>query len=187
MTLWVVRHARPLVAPGTCYGALDLQADATLTQLAAQALAQQLPPGCTVQVSPLRRCQQLAQALDGLRPDLSFSTDARLREMDFGSWEGVAWADIPRAAIDAWTADFANHRFGGMESANEVLQRVALAWDALQSQAPAPTEPAPSDTVWICHSGVVQALHLLQQGVRKVGRSEDWPVASLGYGQWVCL
>ena len=26
--LWLVRHAAPLVAPGTCYGALDVPADA---------------------------------------------------------------------------------------------------------------------------------------------------------------
>jgi alpha-ribazole phosphatase len=182
MTLWVVRHARPLVAPGTCYGALDLPADSALTQEAAQALSLQLPAGCRVLVSPLQRCQQLAQALADLRPDLDFSTDERLREMDFGSWEGVAWSDIPRVAVDAWTADFANHRFGGVESANEVLARVAQVWDALHAQT-----PAASNAAWICHSGVMQAVRVLQQGVRRVECAQDWPVASLDYGQWVCL
>ena len=34
--LWLVRHARPLVAPGICYGRLDMQADAQATADAAQ-------------------------------------------------------------------------------------------------------------------------------------------------------
>lgn len=176
MSLWLLRHAKPLIAPGTCYGALDIEADAALTLAAAQALALELPQGIAVQVSPLRRCQQLADALCGLRPDLCVRTDLRLREMDFGSWEGVAWADIPRAAVDAWTADFATHRFGGKESAGEVLARVGAAWDAL---------PPVGDTLWIAHSGVAQAATLLHQGRRRIAQAEDWPITPLQYGGWM--
>ena len=174
MILWLVRHARPLVAPGTCYGALDLDADAELTQAAAMQLAQALPQSIAVLVSPLKRCQQLAESLQALRPDLHFSTDARLSEMDFGSWEGVAWSDIPREAVDAWTADFAHHRFGGKESANDVLMRVSKAWDDVQGRS----------TLWIAHSGVAQAVTLLQQGTRHVEHARDWPVSRLKYGEW---
>ena len=178
MTLWLVRHARPLVAPGTCYGALDVAADAELTRASAQALAAAIPQAIAVQVSPLKRCQQLADALSVLRGDLHFSTDARLREMDFGLWEGVAWSDIPRAAVDAWTADFAHHRFGGKESANEVLARVASAWDE---------RPLQHDTLWIAHSGVAQAATLLQQGRRSMEKAADWPTIRVPYGEWICL
>ena len=177
MNLWVVRHAKPLVAPGTCYGALDLPADAELTLQAAQALAGQLPQGIAVRVSPLQRCQQLAQALQVQRGDLVPQTDVRLREMDFGTWEGVAWADIPRAAVDAWTAEFATHRFGGNESANEVLARVAEAWD---------TRPA-QPTLWIAHSGIAQAASLLSQGRRQVHAAAEWPSLSLPYGAWMAF
>ena len=176
MTLWLARHAKPLVAPGICYGALDMEADAALTLAAAQALARELPQGACVQVSPLRRCQQLADALSGIRPDLGLCTDPRLREMDFGSWEGVAWSDIPRAAVDAWTADFATHRFGGRESAQEVLARIAAAWDEL---------PPVGHTLWITHSGVAQAATLLHRGIRQIGQAADWPVMPLPYGGWM--
>jgi alpha-ribazole phosphatase len=174
VTLWLARHARPLVAPGICYGALDVAADAALTLTAAQALATGLPQNISVQVSPLKRCQQLADALQTLRPDLQLRTDARLREMDFGHWEGVPWSDIPRAAVDAWTADFAQHRFGGKESANEVLARVGSAWDAL---------PAAQCTLWIAHAGIAQASVLLHQGIRQVVQARDWPPPSLQYGE----
>jgi alpha-ribazole phosphatase len=174
--LWLARHDRPQIEGGICYGALDMDADPEATQAAAQQLALELPLGIAVQTSPLRRCQQLAHALAELRADLRFRTDPRLREMDFGTWEGVAWADIPRAAVDAWTADFANHRFGGTESANEVLTRVAGAWDELK---------AGGDVLWIAHSGVAQAASLLHQGIRHVAQAKDWPVTTLKYGEWM--
>ncbi len=176
MTLWLARHARALVAPGICYGALDIAADAELTLASAQALARELPLGTLVQVSPLKRCRQLADALQDLRPELHFQTDARLREMDFGSWEGTLWSDIPRAAVDAWTADFAQHRFGGRESASEVLARVAAAWDE---------RDVTSHTLWIAHSGIAQAATLLHQGVRQVIQAKDWPLSLLKCGEWL--
>ena len=176
VSLWLARHARPLVAQGTCYGALDLPGDSALTRLAAQALNTALPSNVDVRVSPLLRCQQLAEALQALRSELSFRTDARLREMDFGQWEGVPWSDIPRAAVDAWTADFAEHRFGGKESANDVLARVASAWDA---------RPGSGTTLWITHAGVAQAATLLHQGIRRIERAQDWPLSPLKYGEWM--
>ena len=179
MSLWLVRHARPLIASGICYGALDVSADGQQTQVAAQALAKELPKGIPVQVSPLMRCQQLARALMQLRSDLQFRTDPDLREMDFGCWEGVTWDDIPRAALDDWTADFAGHRFGGKESAGEVLARVARAWDARQ-------HGSTSDNVlWISHAGVARAATLLQQNIRQLNAAADWPTINLAYGAWM--
>jgi len=179
MTLWLVRHAQPLVAPGVCYGALDVLADADATAQAARALAGVLPPNLFVQVSPLQRCEQLAQCLRGLRPDLTFVTDLRLQEMDFGVWEGVAWGEIPSASMEAWTADFGNHRFGGAESANDVLQRVAQVWDAFRAAG----QPA----VWITHAGVIRAVNLIAQNQRAVMNAEDWPREAPAFGAWQTL
>ena len=61
--LWLVRHAQPLVAPGVCYGALDLRADPAATADSAQRLAAALPPRLSASHSPLQRCEQLAHAL----------------------------------------------------------------------------------------------------------------------------
>jgi alpha-ribazole phosphatase len=177
MTLWLVRHAQPLVDPGVCYGALDVPADAAATAEAAQALAAVLPQGLPAYHSPLQRCEQLAHALQGLRPDLTFKVDTRLVEMDFGQWEGMPWEQIPRDAMDAWTADFGNHRFGGVESANAVLQRVAAAW----------REVGERDAVWITHAGVIRAAMLISQGVPAVQVPGQWPRLAVGLGQWCCL
>ena len=83
--LWLVRHAQPVVAAGTCYGALDVPADAAATQVAAQRLAQALPAGAAAHYSTLQRCELLALATQALQPNLTLHPDARLREMNFGA------------------------------------------------------------------------------------------------------
>ena len=180
MKLWIARHAKPLIAGGICYGALDVAADATHTLQAAHALAQALPVHCKVWISPLQRCMQLADALSALRPELKPQTDARLREMDFGAWEGVAWDAIPWAAMQAWTDDFGAHRFGGVESANEVLARVAEVWNEARAHCV-------DHQVWITHAGVARAVKLISQGVLSVDNASQWPQDAPGYGQWWCL
>ena len=180
MKLWLVRHAQVLLPPGICYGATDVAADAAATLSAAQALAAELPQGLGLRVSPLQRCDQRAQVLQGLRPDLAYKiTEPSLAEMDFGHWEGRAWSGIPQSDLDAWVADFAHHRFGGRESVAEVMQRVALVWEA--------TRRAGQDAVWITHAGVIRAASLLHQGVRQVQRADQWPKEGPGFGEWLTL
>jgi alpha-ribazole phosphatase len=109
MALWIVRHAQPLIEAGICYGALDIEADKFATQAAALALADVLPDSLEVEVSPLRRCLQLQAALKALRPDLVFTLEPRLAEMNFGVWEGVAWDAIDPQARSAWPDNFQRH------------------------------------------------------------------------------
>ena len=214
MKLWLVRHAQPLVAPGICYGRLDLAADTAATADCARRLALALPAGIRVITSPLQRCAQLAQALQALRPDLVCHTDARLQEMDFGRWEGRAWQDIEQAELQAWTDDFAHYAVGSSgssgssgESVSVFMARVGAAFDALgtahvskpqrPSQALTPAcahEPqdkspeAPENaTLWITHAGVIRAAGLLAQGIRHIDHARQWPLTAPNYGQWQTL
>ena len=177
--LWLVRHAQPLIASGVCYGATDVAADRDATLASASVLAQQLPLGTRLISSPLRRCEQLAQELRRLRPDLKSSSDARLTEMNFGCWEGWRWDDIPKSAIDQWTAQFGNWRFGGRESVRELIDRVAGVWLETVSL----TDPV----AWITHAGVIRAALLLSRGIRVLERSDEWPAKAPGFGQYVQL
>ncbi|QDL54133.1 histidine phosphatase family protein [Rhodoferax aquaticus] len=186
MKLWLVRHALPLVAQGTCYGATDLAVDPAANAHLAAELAERLPrldTGMRLQMlhSPLQRCEQLAQHLQGLRPDLVSVSEPRLAEMNFGDWEGQAWSDIPEAAYAQWTADFAQHRFGGQECVAEFMHRVAQVWDAMLAA------PRSDHVVWLTHAGVIRAATLLAQGVREVHTAQDWPKAAPGFGQWRCF
>jgi alpha-ribazole phosphatase len=184
MQLWLVRHAQPLIGAGICYGALDVAADVALTAAAAKSLATALPENTLCRISPLRRCQQLAAALAKLRPDLAINssacTDTRLAEMDFGVFEGQAWATISKVAMDEWTADFGNHRFGGNESANEVLQRIKA---ALDDCAAANTR----NVLWITHAGVIRSVNLLKQGIHRLDSPEQWPRKVVEFGAYMTV
>ncbi|WP_367847385.1 histidine phosphatase family protein [Rhodoferax sp. WC2427] len=175
MTLWLARHALPLVESGVCYGALDVAADGPATQAAAKKLAAAVPLGCAVASSPLQRCELLTLTLCALRPDLTPQFDPRLREMDFGGWEGQHWDAIGQSAVEAWTADFAGYRPGGGESVRGFMQRVAAAWDAVGTQP----------TLWITHAGVARACSLLATGIRSLDRADQWPQAAPGFGEWL--
>jgi alpha-ribazole phosphatase len=179
MQLWLVRHALPLVESGTCYGTLDVPADGQANADAARALADALPAPLTALCSPLQRCRALRDALQALRPDLQFRSEPALAEMHFGAWEGQRWDAIGRAAVDAWTQDFGQHRPGGGESANAVLQRVGALVDAARAHG--------SDAVWLTHAGVIRAARLWAAGVRELRSASDWPGTAPGFGQWETL
>lgn len=176
--LWLVRHAAPLVAPGICYGRLDLAADAQATQQAALALARALPARVTVRHSPLRRCAQLAQALQALRPGLRSQPDARLQEMDFGAWEGRPWEGLPRAELDAWAADLHGHAPGGGEPLAAMLARVAA---ALQDHGCSQE----ADSVWITHAGVARCVHWLRTHPGQAASAAQWNQPAPAPGEWL--
>jgi alpha-ribazole phosphatase len=174
--LWLVRHARPLVETGLCYGALDVAADEAETLAAARRLAQVLPPSVALLVSPLQRCAQLAQALLALRPDLTAQTEPRLAEMDFGGWEGKLWNCLERSELDAWAGDFAHYRAGRTgESTSQFLARVGRLLDESRATG--------RDQAWISHGGVFKAMLLHHSGAGAVALS-DWPGQSLAWGRW---
>lgn len=179
MKLWLVRHATPLIARGVCYGRLDIEADPAGTQACAESLADALPAGLPVKASNLRRARQLAQALSALRGDLPIHVDERLAEMDFGQWEGVPWLDIPPDAVERWTDDFAHHRFGGAESASDVLRRVAGALEDLSGL---------DEAVWITHAGVIRAArYLIEHRSDREPTASAWPAQAPGFGDWTTL
>ncbi|MDD0839074.1 histidine phosphatase family protein [Curvibacter sp. HBC61] len=182
--LWLVRHPRPLVAAGVCYGRLDVAADPQHLQQVRDQLAQELPPGAHVHHSPRQRCAKLAQALCEVRPDLQSASppdgDPDLAEMDFGEWEGQTWDALGEAAVSAWTADFAHHAPGGGETVNQVLQRVGRAWRHTQART-----GTGQSAVWITHAGVIRCLQLLRQGVHQVDRASQWPTGGPACGEWL--
>jgi alpha-ribazole phosphatase len=116
--VFLIRHPRPLIDAGICYGRCDIEAEDPLP--VAARLKPLLPQGTPVISSPLRRARQLAEALDPA-PRI----DARLTEIDFGEWESKPWNSIDRVALDAWAADVLNFTPPGGESVAR-LQRRAI-------------------------------------------------------------
>lgn len=116
--LILARHPPADVAPGRCYGRLDL---GLANPADAARLANRILPYRPVAVwsSPARRCRLVAEALGG-----PTRLDARLLELNFGDWEGVPWHDVPRPALDAWAADPLGFAAPGGETGAALLARV---------------------------------------------------------------
>lgn len=161
MRLHLIRHSRPVIAPGVCYGRHDCSAEGVVE--AAVALRVVLPAGLPVWSSPLNRCRALAEQLHA-HPVI----DDRLAEMHFGDWEGRRWEDIPRAELDAWAADVAGYAPPGGESPRD-LQRRALDFVA---------SLAVPEAVMVTHAGVIRTLLAQWQGLPP----ERWTELNFAYG-----
>lgn len=166
MQVFLIRHPRPVIEAGICYGRLDVDCDDP--QATADRLKLQLPAGIPIVSSPLQRALRLAQALSP-----AVRIDHRLSEIDFGTWEGRYWDDIPRSQIDAWAEDILDFAPPGGESV-AMLQTRVLDFAAALGGASAAI---------VTHAGVMRALagHWQQLPVG------EWTTLHFGFGELVRL
>jgi len=154
MRLILLRHPLPEIAQGLCYGSSDVAAEpAALARALAElprTLPADLPPNTAIYSSPLRRCTALADPLAALLDAAAPVRDARLAEMDFGSWEGQPWDAIDRADVDAWAADPTGYAPGGGETVIAVARRVHGFLDDVIAPR--------SDALVVCHAGTIRLL-----------------------------
>jgi alpha-ribazole phosphatase len=156
MRVALIRHPRPLVPAGTCYGRLDIpeHPDAA-AQVAAAVVAVRSFRPAALWSSPALRCQGMARAL-AASLDTPLRHDARLLEMDFGAWEGMLWDNVPRDALDRWAGDPWGFAAPGGESGLELVARVSAFHDAIVEHA--------SDCVIVTHGGPLKILRALRMG-----------------------
>lgn len=172
--LWAWRHPRPIGAAGRCIGHTDLAVDPRRVRRLAQRIERavrdaELPR--EVWTSPLQRCADVGRQL--ARRGFAHRIDARLAELDFGAWDGQPWDAIGVSEFASWTADFANHRPGGGESLDSLMQRACVFLG----------ERSPGTAVLIVgHAGWINAVRMLGQPVQ-VAR---WPTP-IGYASLLRL
>jgi alpha-ribazole phosphatase len=156
---FLIRHPKPDIDTGICYGRSDLGlAEDAVAR--AKALRPLLPVDAPVWSSPLRRCLELARELHA-EPVI----DERLMEMHFGAWELRRWDDIPRAELDAWAANPVGYTPRGGESATALRERVATLLREL-----------PHTAVVVAHGGVLRA------AVAELVGIEAWHTLHFDYG-----
>lgn len=172
MLVYLVRHARPEGVEGLCYGRSDVRASDEETRRVALSLRVSLPSdvleAAPIHSSPLSRCSALAREL---APARAAVIAPELLEVDFGSWEGSAWDDVPRAELDAWARDPWEYAPGGGESAESVLLR-------FQAWANRLLDEGNAAVVAITHAGVIR-LALSAGSVDPVGLSLSIPFGSV--------
>jgi len=152
MEVVLIRHVRPDVAPGVCYGALDLKLAQPVSPAPERIvrLLGDLPPSRLV-TSPAVRATETAALLSAHVEMPVREIEPRLRELDFGAWEGKAWSEIPRDALDLWAADLMGARPHGGESAQQVMARVTAWADTLDASS--------GDCLWaVSHAGPMRML-----------------------------
>lgn len=157
MILYLVRHGAAEGAAGRCIGSrTDLPLSVSGAGDVAGLFSEwDAPPGRLIS-SDLLRARHSADVL-AREWDCEVETDPRLREMDFGEWDGRAWDDLEAAdgeRLGAWMADWAAVRAPGGESFADVIARAA-AWAA--------ELPRGETIVAVAHAGSIRALlcHLL--------------------------
>lgn len=144
MELYLIRHPRPAVAPGICYGQTDLGL-AESADVVAERLRPLLPADYALFASPLARARLLAEALGTPR------LDPRLKEIHFGDWEGRSFDDIGQAALDAWVAEPLDFAPPGGESPRRMADRALDFLTELRAEAP-------TAAVIVAHGGPLRAL-----------------------------
>lgn len=157
------RHPRAEGAAGRCIGHTDLPVDPRRAKRLAHRIrlhARRHGLPRLVVTSHLARSLNVGRWL--ARWGWGHRVDRALAEADFGNWDGQRWADIPRAAIDAWCGDFMHHAPGGGESVAQVLARV-------QSFDPGPAR------IVVTHGGWLSAALWLGRPGSTLPSPATWP------------
>lgn len=175
MIVYLVRHPAPLDVLGVCYGRREVEIEAASLPSVVASVRTSIGAAidrCRIFSSPSRRCVLLARALAGPREPV---VAEELREMDFGSWEGRRWDELPRDQIDAWARDVWSYRPGGVESAALVAERW-LRWSA-------GLRDWPGAAVAVTHAGLIRVA-LRCRGTLSADEFAQHPI---GYGSVHCL
>ncbi len=168
MALILLRHTEPDVAKGICYGRTDLDLRAEAEADIEEALERVAEPPSSIVSSPAKRCLTLAKRAKA-RFDVEYTALDALWEMDFGSWEGRPWVEIPRTELDLWAEDFMDARPHGGESVRQLQARVLTALTMLARNGP---------TLVITHAGIQKV------AAAAMGQPDAWSL-SLPYGHWL--
>ena len=144
--VYLIRHGLPAFPNGQrqCIGSRDLPLSREGT-LQAAAMARRLPAVSAVFSSPLTRAVETATAI---RPD--FTILDGLRELDYGRWEGLTFAEIRRdyPALYAARADNPALQPPGAESCGAGLARFSAALEEAARQSS-------GDLAVVTHGGVL--------------------------------
>jgi len=169
--LLIVRHGRTAWnIDGRFQGQLDIPLDEVgQDQAAAVAhrLAQERP--VAIYASDLSRAWQTARSIqnaitEAIQPDPvpPLVLEPRLREMHFGEWQGLTYAEIQAcqpAALAAWEADWLNNAPPGGETLEQLVERVQSVYQEILSAHPDGT------VLMVGHGGALQTLICLALGL----------------------
>lgn len=169
--LLIVRHGRTAWnTDGRFQGQLDIPLD-EVGQAQAAAVAKRLAKErpMVIYASDLSRAWQTARSIQNAIaeanqpcPTPPLVLEPRLREMHFGEWQGLTYAEIQAcqpAALAAWEADWLNNAPPGGETLEQLVERVLAVYHEILAAYPDGT------VLLVGHGGALQALLCLALGL----------------------
>lgn len=157
--IYLIRHTKPLVETGVCYGQTDLDISECFDDEVAIIKSKIiLNDSFFFYSSPLQRCKKLAKSLS---KSTTINFDDRLKELNFGDWENIPWSKLPQGLLKKWSANFVNNAPPKGESLQELSNRVLDFWDSLDHQN--------KNYIITAHDGVLRVVlaHLLDTPLKK--------------------
>jgi alpha-ribazole phosphatase len=148
MDIYLIRHTKPDISKGICYGQSDIGLATNFNEESSLVVSKiPNPTACKVYTSPLKRCKQLALKINPIVIE-----DAKLMELNFGDWELQAWDDIPREDTMPWMTNFVNVATPHGESYIALYHRV---WEYISYLTTLQTE---QPIIVVTHAGPIRAI-----------------------------
>jgi alpha-ribazole phosphatase len=152
MEIYLIRHTKPLIESGICYGQTDVPVDEVFFAEQAEQIVSQLPNKiAAIYSSPLSRCSRLAKYIQREKnPAVKIMNDGLLMEMNFGIWENKKWNDLDQEELDIWMKDFVNKPTPGGENYIDLFARAVQSFEQISKN----NLPA----IVVTHSGVIRSI-----------------------------
>lgn len=180
MRLVLLRHTQTAVGSAICYGDDDVAlAETHATDISE--CVQQLPDVDHIISSPLARCHKLANAVSE-HMAVPLELDPRLKEMNFGRWQGTPWDDVSRPELDEWAFDYEDAKPHGGESVREFRIRLRSLLTDLQQRF-----TNGERLLLVTHAGVIRSIRtFVEHREHRLddGREYDERDYQIDYGQW---
>lgn len=148
MEVFLIRHTRPEIPSGICYGQTDIPLKDTFPSESVLVLSKLPKPFDAVFTSPLMRCLKLAHIIS---EGGTLKQDNLLMELNFGDWEMKAWDDIPKEELNPWMENFVTHKVPNGEAFSDLIQRTDDFLEGL-------INTAYKQVALVCHAGVIRAM-----------------------------
>lgn len=153
MDIYLIRHTTPAIEKGVIYGQMDVDVNSDFKN-EALTVQQNIPVKVdAIYSSPLQRCAKLAHFLF----KKSIIKDPRLKEVNFGDWEGLNWNDIEKQKLNNWMENFVSVAPPFGESMEEMLIRVQSFWTELLTSNH-------SNVAIVTHAGVIRLISSIISG-----------------------
>ena len=159
MALTLIRHPPVYNPRGLCYGQYEIPLDRNVFADYVSKIKGELEVRAKeignlplrVISSPSNRCRILAEKVF---TESEITYDSRIKELNFGAWEGQPWDNISHKDVTAWSHDFVKQAPPEGESWIDLAERIDVVLSETQ-------EKPEFHWVWLTHGGPIRTVFCL--------------------------